>query len=396
MRIAIHDYAGFSFPLELSSELSKRGHNVLHLFSEASGGPKASFKEKLNKKLQIVNIGSDSVEKDNFLKRWIQERRYGELAIKELDQWRPDVVISGNTPLEAQKKIIRWAGNHAVPSVFWLHDLLSIAAKSVISNISRTLGCLVYNYLNKIEINSLLHADHIVSITHDFIPFLNQWNIAPSKVSVIPNWGSIEQIPVLPRNNQFSDHNGLNEKFVILYCGTLGKKQGIQLIADTAIGLIEDNEILFVVATDVRGHRLLNDQLAGKALPNLVRLPLQPSNLYPFLLASSDITLVTMEASAGAYCVPSKLWSAYCAQKASVVAVDKGNLCARITEDIQAGIVVRPGSVDESISAIRKLKKHRSLRLNMGKNARGYAERHFPISQIADSFEAILLRIAVN
>ena len=394
MRIAVHDYAGFPFPLELSSELSKRGHTVLHLFSEASGGPKASFKKRNNQKLQIVNIDSDSIEKDNFLKRWIQERRYGTLAAKELDRWQPDVIISGNTPLEAQKKIICWAGNHAVPSVFWLHDLLSVAARSIISDISRALGCLVYNYLKKIEIDSLLHADHIVSITDDFIPFLNQWNIDPAKVSVIPNWGPIEQIPVLPRNNKFSDHHRLNEKFVILYCGSLGKKQGIQLIADTAAGLIDDNEILFVVATDVRGHRLLNDQLAGKALSNLVRLPLQPSHLYPLLLASSDITLVTIEASAGTYCVPSKLWSAYCAQKASIVAVDKRNLCARITEDIRAGVVVPPGSVDGLIGAIRMLKEDELLRANMGINARRYAERNFPISKIADVFEEIINRIS--
>ncbi len=71
-------------------------------------------------------------------------------------------------------------------------------------------------------------ANHIVAITNDFIPYLNQWNIDPAKVSVIPNWGPIEQIPVLPRNNQFSDSHGFSEKFVILYCGTLGKKQGIQ------------------------------------------------------------------------------------------------------------------------------------------------------------------------
>ncbi|WP_319405217.1 glycosyltransferase family 4 protein [uncultured Desulfosarcina sp.] len=396
MRIAVHDYAGFSFPLELSRELSKRGHSVLHLFSEASGGPKASCNNRNSQRLQIVNIDTDSVEKDDFLKRWLQERRYGALAIKELNRWQPDVIISGNTPLEAQKKIIRWAGNHSVPSIFWLHDLLSIAARSVISNISRSLGCFVYNYMNKIEIYALQHADRIVSITEDFIPFLNQWNIDPSKVSVIPNWGPIEQIPVLPRNNQFSERNGLNEKFVILYCGTLGKKQGIQLIADTAAGLIDDNEIIFVVATDDRGHRLLNDQLAGKTLSNLIQLPLQPSHLYPFLLASSDVTLVTIEASAGTYCVPSKLWSAYCAQKASVVAVDRGNLCARITEAIHAGIVVTPGSVEECISAVRKLKKNRTLRINMGKNARDYAERHFPISRVADSFEAIIHQVAVN
>ena len=396
MRIAVHDYAGFSFPLDLSIELSQRGHDVLHIFSEASGGPKASFDEKGHQSLQIANIDIESVEKDNLLKRWRQELRYGNLATRELEKWRPDVVISGNTPLEAQKKIVRWAGRYAVPSVFWLQDLLSIAAQSIISNVSRTIGRVVYAYLNRIEIAALTIANHIVAITDDFLPYLNQWNIDPAKVSVIPNWGPIEQIPVLPRNNRFSDCHGLNEKFVILYSGTLGKKQGIQLIVDTAAGLVDDPESLFVVATDERGHRLLSDRLAGKAPSNLIQMPLQSSHFYPYLLASSDLSLITMEASAGSYCVPSKIWSAFCAQKPCIVAADKGNLCARITAVEHAGMVIPPGSAEACITAIRKLKKNQPLRASMGSNARRYAERHFPISKIADRFETILHQIRVH
>ena len=396
MRIAIHDYAGFPFPLELSTELSKRDHNILHLFTDASGGPKASFEEKSNNKLQIANIDIDRVEKDNFLKRWVQERRYGDLAIKKLENWQPEVVISGNTPLEAQKKIINWADKHYVPSIFWLQDLLSMAARSIISNVSQSLSRIAYNYLNKIEIDALSKSNHIISITDDFIPILKQWNIDTNKISIIPNWGPIEQIPVLPRKNQFSDLHGLNEKFIILYSGTLGKKQDIQLIADTATKLEKNKEILFVVATDQRGQNLLNIKIADKVLPNLLRLPLQPSDLYAYLLASSDVSLVTLEVSAGKYCVPSKLWSAFCAQKASIVAVDQRNLSARITKENHTGIVVSPGSVDECISAIRKLKNDPLLRTDMGKNARRYAEKNFPISQIADAFESIIHQITIH
>ena len=226
--------------------------------------------------------------------------------------------------------------------------------------------------------------------------YLNQWNINPAKVSIIQNWGPIEQIPVLSRKNRFSDQYGLNEKFVILYSGTLGKKQDIKLIADTAAKLVEDNEIIFVIATDARGQNLIKQQLNGKNLPNLLKLPLQPSYLYPYLLASSDVSLVSLEASASTYCVPSKLWSTYCAQKPSIISVDKRNLCARITEDICAGIVVPPGSVDECITAIRKLKKNKSLRVNMGKNARRYAEKYFSITKIADEFETIIHHIVLN
>ena len=103
-----------------------------------------------------------------------------------------------------------------------------------------------------------------------------------------------------------------------------------------------------------------------------------------------------MEASAGAYCVPSKLWSAYCAQKSSIVAADKSNLCARITKNVRAGTVIPPGSVEACITAVKKLKKDKPLRTAMGINARRYAEVHFPISQITDAFETILHQITVH
>ena len=396
MRIAMHDYAGFSFPLELSIEFSKRGHNVLHLFTVASGGPKASFKEICHEKLQVVNIDIEMVEKDTLLKRWIQERYYGNLVIKQLGKWQPDVIISANTPLVAQKKIMSWAGNNGVPAVFWLQDLLSIAAKSILSDVSPTLGSFVYSYLNNIEIDALSRANHIIAITDDFIPFLKQWNIDPAKVSIIPNWGPIEQIPVMSRRNRFSDICGSNEKFVVLYSGTLGKKQDIKLIANTAAKLADDNEILFIIATDARGQNLIKQNLSEKDLPNLLKLSLQPAPMYPYLLASSDVALVTLETTAGIYCVPSKLWSIYCAQKPSIVAIDNRNLCARITENIRAGIVITPGSVDECIAAIKELKKNKSLRFSMGKNARRYAEKYFPISPIAEAFEKIVYQIIYN
>lgn len=393
MRIAIHDYAGFSFSFALSWELSRRGHRVMHLFTQASGGPKASCDQFQNENLQIINIGKHIVDKDNLLKRWVQERRYGNFAVHQLNQWQPDVVISGNTPLEAQKKIMSWASNRTIPSIFWLHDLLSVAAGSILSRINRTFGHLAFKYLNNLEIGSLNQSSHIVSISDDFSFYLNRWNIDGTKVSVIPNWGPIEQIPVLARNNEFSEFHGLNGKFVLLYAGTLGKKQDISLIANIATNLADDDEIKLVVATDERGHRLLEQAFVQPMHPNLLRLPLQSSNNYPYLLASANATLVTLEPAAGKYCVPSKLWSAYCAQRPSIIAVDRLNLSARITERINAGIVVPPGAAGQCIAALKKLKTHPSICFEMGKNARRYAETHFPINHIADKFEIIIERV---
>jgi len=396
MRIAIHDYAGFAFPFDLSCELSKRGGNVLHLFTGASGGPKAAFEKTGFRDPEICNIYCKLIDKDNLIKRLIQEIWYGNLVIKKLEKWRPDIVISGNTPLVAQNKIMGWAVKNAVPTVFWLQDLLSIAAKSIISNVSRPIGKFVYWYLNIIEIETLKKANHIVAITDDFIPFLKKWNIDPVKVSIIKNWGPIEQIPVKNKKNNFSVKYNIDQKFVVLHSGTLGKKQNFRLIVDTAKQLVNDDDIMFVVATDCRGKKLLNKNIAEKKLKNILILPLQTTQIYPYLLASSDVSLVTMEFSAGTYCVPSKTWSGFCAQKPSIIAVDKENLCARITQGADAGIVIPPGSVDECVKSIKKLKNHKSLRIKMGRNARKYAEKNFPISKIANAFEDIIFKVLYN
>ena len=396
MRIVINDYAGLTFPLELSKELSKRGHCVKHIFTQACGISPTSNEKRFYENLQIDRIDARRVEKDIFIKRWFQERQYGKLAVKKIAGWFPDVIISGNTPLIAQKKIMNWANINGIPAVFWMQDLLSIAAKKILSDVNQTIGTIMYRYFRSIEIDTLNKANHIIIITEDFIPVLKGWNIDTERVSIIQNWGPIEKIPVILRKNRFSVKYELNDKFVVLYSGTLGKKQDIKLITETAERMADDNEILFIIATDGRGQNLLKKQLAKKGLPNLLKLQLQPLHIYPYLLASSDVALVTLEASACMYCVPSKLWSIYCAQKSSIVAVDKRNLCARITEDIRAGIVINPGSVDECITAIKELKKNKSMRESMGRNARGYAEKFFPITLIADAFESIIKNVMNN
>jgi glycosyltransferase involved in cell wall biosynthesis len=119
-------------------------------------------------------------------------------------------------------------------------------------------------------------------------------------------------------------------------------------------------------------------------------------HLYPYLLASSDACLVTLQASAGTYCVPSKLWSIYCAKKPSIVSVDAANMAAKITERIDAGIVIPTGSSKACITAIKQLMTHPGHSIRMGNNARRYAEGHFTINGIADEFESIIQNITVN
>ena len=393
MNIAVNDYGGFPFPFDLSRELVRRGHRVRHLYTMSSGGPNSVPQSSASKGLEIQNLEIDVVNKDNFLKRWYQELNYGRKLVADLAQRPPQIIISANTPLVAQYKIMNWSRKQKIPFIFWLQDLLSIAAKYILYKRFGLYTWPIYKYFEYLERYSLERADHVITIADSFIPFLKKWKINMHKISVIHNWSPIEDLPELPRINGFSTRYQLNDKFVILYAGTLGLKQDPKLIVQTAEAFADDKSIIFVIATDERGQTYLRNEMGLKSLPNILVLPLQPISILPTMLASADILLSVLSESAGSFCVPSKIWSGFCAARPSLLVVHDENLAAMITKGVQAGLVVSPGWADGVVDAIKHLKKEPSLRTSMAKNARQYAEQNFSISTIADSFETIFHQI---
>ncbi|KKL13601.1 hypothetical protein LCGC14_2524110, partial [marine sediment metagenome] len=224
MRIIVHEYAGHPFQLELSRELARRGHDVLHLYTTSSGGPKAGFPTKAEGSLDVRNINIGTVNKRGLLCRRRQEAEYGRAALETIQNWQPDVVVSANTPLDAQRQLLAWSKSNRVPFVFWLQDVISIAMRSLLRKRIGPLATPVSAWYGALEAKMLRESDAVVCISDDFTDILSKWGVSDDRVTMIANWASIEEIPVLSKRNDFSEAHGLSDKFVILYSGTLGMK----------------------------------------------------------------------------------------------------------------------------------------------------------------------------
>ena len=389
MRIVIQDYAGHPFTLELSREFARRGHDVLHLYTTAGGGPKAGFPTKPEGSLDVRNINIGTVNKRGLLSRRRQEAAYGRAALETIRSWRPDVLVSANTPLVAQRQLLEWSKGNSVPFVFWLQDVISIAMRSLLRKRIGPLAIPVAAWYGALEAKMLRDSDAVVCICDDFKAILRQWGVMDDSISTIPNWASIDEIPVLPRRNDFSGGHGLDGKFVVLYSGTLGMKHDPSVIIRLAQAFEEDREMLFVVASEGSGTDFLRAEQERLRLGNLRLLPLQPFSSFPAMLASADLHLVMLEREAGVFSVPSKLWSSYCSGRPSMVLVPEENAAARITRESEAGVVVSCDRFDEALEAMKKLRDDHAERKRLGTNARRYAEENFRISEKADRFEEI-------
>src|SRR6266545_7089102 len=105
LRIALHDYSGHPFQIELSRELARRGHDVTHLHCPSYVTGKGALETRPSDPdtLTIVPVPlASSFAKHSPWKRPLQEIEYGRRLSGAIARMRPDVVVSANCPLLAQ------------------------------------------------------------------------------------------------------------------------------------------------------------------------------------------------------------------------------------------------------------------------------------------------------
>lgn len=383
-KIVINDYAGHPFQLDLSIKLSEKGYQVFHLYSSSSGGPKAGFSiQKEN--LEIIDVNIGTVDKLNFFKRFVQEYQYGKKLVEVVENINPDVIVSSNTPIFAQRKISKWAKSKKITFVFWLQDIISIAAISLLSKKLPFFGKIIGQFFKIVEKGNLKRSDSIVCICNDFKEILLDWDIK-NKSIVIPNWAPIDEIPVLEKSNQWSKKHGLDNKFVVLYSGTMGMKHNPEIIVETADLLKENDDVQFVVVSEGEGANFIA-QKAKENNYNITVLPFQNFNDLPKVLASANVLLTILEKDAGIFSVPSKVWSYYCSSRASFLSVPSNNLSAKITLSNNAGIIIKDHQ--DFADKILSYKSNPKGLKEMGQNARNYAQMNFNIDKITSSFEKL-------
>jgi glycosyltransferase involved in cell wall biosynthesis len=236
----------------------------------------------------------------------------------------------------------------------------------------------------------LIRSDAVAVISDGFLPTLEQLRIPTDKIYVIENWAPIDELPLRPRANEWARRQGLVDKRVVLYSGTLGLKHDPEAIVQLARHLSDQDDVEVVVVSEGRGADWLYRRREAERLSNLRLLPFQPYAELPDVLASGDVLLTLLEADAGAFSVPSKVLSYLCAGRALLAAVPSDNLAAEVVRRSGGGVLVEPGDEGGLVANATGLLADAGRRETLGRQARRYAEENFDVAGIGDKFEAIL------
>ncbi len=393
MRILVHDFGGYAFALRLSLTLAERGHEVCHAFCaslittppgiacDSHSGPPGLTIARLHLKQPL--------DKYSFFKRWRQEREYGRLICDQLAAFEPDVVLSGNAPLDAQKVLIATCRKRGISFVYWLQDLVGIATYRLLRRRLFGVGWAVGIYYRHLETSLLRTSDHVVVITRDFEAPLQTRGVPTHCVTAIENWADLATLPTKPKNNPWSRARGLHDKTCLLYAGTLSMKHDPGLLVRLAERFRENNTVRIVVITQGSGADYLAERRKSLGLNNLILIEYQPTSTFPDILGAADVLVAVLEPDAAEYSVPSKILTYLCAARPLLLAVSSTNLAARIVEKNGLGIVVAPHDMDAFYGAAEDLVARADVRREMGCRARAYAETVFNPESIADHFTRV-------
>ncbi|MCW2782032.1 MAG: glycosyl transferase family 1 [Marmoricola sp.] len=391
MRILVHDYSGHPFQVQLSRELSKRGHDVTHSYCEAYISGKGDLAGGEDGSLTFRSIGQgEHIEKMRFVSRLVQEARFGFQLARQVREVRPQVVMASNVPIPTLMVLAAYLMVVRIPWVLWHQDVQAIALRSFAGNQLSKAFRLVAAAIEVGERWCSRRARGIVVIAHSFLDVHRTWGTA-TKATVIPNWAPLDEIYPAERKNDWAVEHGLDDTKTILYSGTLGLKHNPALLVGLARKVIDGGTpVRLVVVNEGPAVEIVEQEAARLDVP-ITLLPFQPYERLPEVLGTGDILVVLLEQDAGAFSVPSKTLSYLCAGRPVLGLMPSENLAAQLVHEVD-GCVLPPheDSLDQASEWVRNLLADDLRRDDLGRMAREFAEEEFALHTSADRFEAIL------
>lgn len=180
------------------------------------------------------------------------------------------------------------------------------------------------------------------------------------------------------------------DKVVCLFSGSMGAKQGVEIIVEAAKILAHRQDVEFVICGE--GGAASDLKAMAAAMTNVRFLPLQPMAALNHLLNVADIHLLPQKPSAQDLVMPSKLLGMAASGRPVIATVNPGTEVAETL--IGFGLVTPPGNAELLVLAIQRLADHPDERHRLGRAARMYAVEKLSKEKILGQFEEVAIKLA--
>jgi glycosyltransferase involved in cell wall biosynthesis len=182
--------------------------------------------------------------------------------------------------------------------------------------------------------------------------------IDASKIKVVPIWTDNAFLKPLPKaTNPFIIQQKLENKFIVLYSGNLGKTQEVEVLVELAANTTDSN-LFFLIIGGGDKYQWLANKIGEKGLDNIRLLPWQQTDQLPYSLASADIAVVSLGKEASLLSVPSKTFNYLSVGAPLLCIASPDSELAILVKEHKIGECFGSSETDRMIAFINNLKNN--------------------------------------
>ena len=228
------------------------------------------------------------------------------------------------------------------------------------------------------ERGTLRGFDRVSTISAAMRRHAVQKGVAEEQAVLLPNWVDLNviqpQMEEARANNPYRQELGIGpEQRVLLYSGSMNKKQGLELLVEAMQRLADLPDLVWLLAGEGPSKAQLE---AATATMDQVRiLPLQPAERLNDWLNLADVHLLPQKAGAADLVLPSKLLGILASGRPLVASSPAGSELGQLAE--LAGIRVEPEDGAGFAAALRQLLSDVALSQRLGAQARQLVEERY-------------------
>jgi putative colanic acid biosynthesis glycosyltransferase WcaI len=335
--------------------------------------------------VHVVRVWSYISPNKGFFKRILSQLSFGllspALALTAVGQ--PDVIIVGSPPL-----FVAFAGRALAwlkrcPYIFTVADIWPESAVQLGMLRNRAFIWLA----ERLEWSTYQKAASVWALTDGIRSALIARGLPEAHVFRLTNGVDTARFRPVSQHDARAEL-GWDDRFTVLYAGTIGLAQGLEIVLDAAERLVSRSDVRFVLAGEGAKKDELRAEAVRRGLSNVEFLDSFPYERMPQVLSAADACLVSLKnlpLFVGA--IPSKLYEIMACARPILLSVDGE---ARNLAERQAGaaVYVQPENGDALAGGVVRLLEHPEEARAMGERGRVFVAAHYDRDTLTSTLES--------
>lgn len=198
------------------------------------------------------------------------------------------------------------------------------------------------------------------------------------RVHVVYPWVDTDLFKPIPKTeNWFAQKYNQVDKLTVMYSGNMGLGHDIETILAAAWRLRDDPHIHFMFIGAGPKWKLVDETIHAERLTNVTLLPWQPEEILPYVFATADVGVVSLDDGLQGLAVPSKTFYMMAVGAAILGLSKRPSDLQLVIERYQCGVCVEPGDVEGLAQAVVRYRDDENFLAKCRQSARLAAENHF-------------------